>query len=103
VAPLAPKRLDCLIIADDFTGSCDTGLQFAGSGLRTVVLTCPANMSELSELDVLSSFFVTSGLDSKRHEISFVVSDPEDLAALNNILRAERIQAPPLCPPYRQG
>jgi hypothetical protein len=53
VAPLAPKRLDCLIIADDFTRSCDTGLQFSGSGLRTVVLTCPANMSELSELDVL--------------------------------------------------
>lgn len=53
MAPLAPKRLDCLIIADDFTGSCDTGLRFAGSGLRTVVLTCPANMSELFELDVL--------------------------------------------------
>ena len=29
--------LSCLIVADDFTGACDTGLQFARAGLRTAV------------------------------------------------------------------
>ena len=29
--------LSCLMVADDFTGACDTGLQFARFGLRTLV------------------------------------------------------------------
>ncbi|MCZ6634997.1 MAG: 4-hydroxythreonine-4-phosphate dehydrogenase PdxA [bacterium] len=31
--------LSCLMIADDFTGACDSGMQFARSGLRSVVVT----------------------------------------------------------------
>ncbi|MBS3991842.1 MAG: four-carbon acid sugar kinase family protein, partial [Erysipelothrix sp.] len=39
------------IIADDFTGSNDTGVQFAKKGLRTVVTT---NMDELGD-NILSA------------------------------------------------
>ena len=31
--------LSCLMIADDFTGACDSGMQFARAGLRSVVVT----------------------------------------------------------------
>ena len=31
------EELSCLIVADDFTGACDTGLQLAAAGLRTRV------------------------------------------------------------------
>ena len=30
-------ELTCMVVADDFTGSCDTGLQFAAAGYRTYV------------------------------------------------------------------
>ena len=46
------NALACLIVADDFTGSCDTGLQFAQAGLRSRVVM-GASAGEVGETDVL--------------------------------------------------
>lgn len=46
--------ISLLILADDFTGACDTGLQFAGNGLKT--LACETDRLadlDLSDVDVL--------------------------------------------------
>ncbi|HHT01077.1 MAG TPA: four-carbon acid sugar kinase family protein [Firmicutes bacterium] len=43
-----------VLIADDFTGANDTGVQFSKRGLRTVVVTDSAQMARASqECDVL--------------------------------------------------
>ena len=43
-----------VLIADDFTGANITGVQFSKRGLRTVVVTDPAQMARASqECDVL--------------------------------------------------
>ena len=41
--------LSCLMIADDFTGACDTGMQFARFGLRSVVVIDPAQVRGRAE------------------------------------------------------
>lgn len=33
--------IQLLVISDDFTGALDTGVQFAGKGMRTKILSCP--------------------------------------------------------------
>ena len=46
--------LKLLIIADDFTGALDTGVQFSSRGAKTKVITDPQyNLSLANELDVL--------------------------------------------------
>ena len=42
----------CLIVADDFTGSCDTGLQFVQEGLRARVLI-GSSLEAAADTDVL--------------------------------------------------
>ena len=48
--------LSCLIIADDFTGACDTGLQFARAGLRSAVAVDMEQIHTRAEtVDVLAA------------------------------------------------
>jgi D-threonate/D-erythronate kinase len=47
-----PRKL--LIVADDFTGACDTGVQFSKNHFKTIVITSPDNISvSLEKCDVL--------------------------------------------------
>ena len=47
-----PSMLEAMVIADDFSGACDTGLQFARAGWQTQVVVDSA--SELGDgIDVL--------------------------------------------------
>lgn len=51
----------CLILADDFTGACDTGLAFARAGLRTFAVTG----SESARLALMSSDVVALDTESR--------------------------------------
>jgi len=42
-----------VVVADDFTGACDVGVQFKKYGLKTVVLTELKNLSKFEEYDVI--------------------------------------------------
>jgi uncharacterized protein YgbK (DUF1537 family) len=39
-----PRRLDCLLVADDLTGACDAAVQFAVRGLRPVLVRLKPGM-----------------------------------------------------------
>lgn len=43
----------CLIVADDFTGSCDTGLQMVRAGLRARVVLAAGPVPQAAPVDVL--------------------------------------------------
>ena len=42
--------ISCLLLADDFTGACDTGVQFSQSGLRSSVFVLPVSLPANSDL-----------------------------------------------------
>ncbi len=49
---MTANDLSCLIIADDFTGACDTGLQFVRAGFSASVISGPRE-SEMPPVDVI--------------------------------------------------
>lgn len=48
-----PANIECILIADDLTGACDTGVQFARRGLSCRVELNLSNYSTLAMTDVL--------------------------------------------------
>ena len=50
---MSANVLSCLIIADDFTGACDTGLQFVRNGLSASVISSPYQSMVAPSVDVV--------------------------------------------------
>ena len=68
------------IVADDFTGACDTGIQFTKRGLSTVVVMGKVKLDSLHS-DVV---VIDSETRSKNREQFFKISSKDDFKDFSN-------------------